>query len=102
MRIITWSSGRKNRGEQKIFELTGANDSLVKKLNKYFLNEESLKVKNSSLQSIEYKKEIDNLNKLLNESLTGKTKHQKLKWYHKFAMERKEKKNKILEPVAMI
>ena len=36
------------------------------------------------------------MNKLLDESLIWKTKHQKLNWYHKFAMERKINKNEIL------
>ena len=36
------------------------------------------------------------MNKVLDESLIWKTKHQKLKWYHKFAMERKNNKNEIL------
>ena len=71
--------------------MTGVNDRLVKKLNKSLLNEEKLKdeIKNLSLQSIEYQQEIDHFNKLLDESLIWKIKHQKLKWYHKFAMERK-------------
>ena len=45
-----------DRREQKISELTGVNNRLVKKLNESLLNEEKLKVeiKNSSLQSIEY------------------------------------------------
>ena len=87
-----------DKREQKISELTGVNDRLVKKLNESLLNEEKLKdeIKNSSLQSIEYQQEIDHLNKLLDESLIWKTKHQKLKWYHKFAMERKNNKNEIL------
>ena len=87
-----------DRREQKISELTGVNDRLVKKLNESLLNEEKLKdeIKNSSLQSIEYQQEIDHLNKLLDESLIWKTKHQKLNWYHKFAMERKINKNEIL------
>ena len=87
-----------DRREQKISELTGVNDRLLKKLNESLLNEEKLKdeIKNSSLQSIEYQQEIDHLNKLLDESLIWKTKHQKLKWYHKFAMERKINKNEIL------
>ena len=71
---------------------------LSKKLNESLLNEERLKVevKNSSLQCIEYQKEIDHLSKLLDESLIWEAKHQKLKWYHKFAMERKNNKNEIL------
>ena len=87
-----------DRREQKISELTGVNDRLVKKLNESLLNEEKLKdeIKNSSLQSIEYQQEIDHLNKLLDESLIWKTKHQKLRWYHKFSMERKNNKNEIL------
>ena len=87
-----------DRTEQKISELTGVNDRLVKKLNESLLNEDKLKdeSKNSSLQSIEYQQEIDHLNKLLDESLIWKTKHQKFKWYHKFAMERKNNENEIL------
>ena len=87
-----------DRREQKISELTGVNDRVVKKLNESLLNEEKLKdeIKNSSIQSIEYQQEIDHLNKLLDESLIWKTKHQKFKWYHKFAMERKNNKNEIL------
>ena len=78
--------------------MTGVNDRLVKKLNESLLNQEKLKdeIKNSSLQSIEYQQKIDHLDKLLDESLIWKTKHQKLKWYHKFAMERKSSKNEIL------
>ena len=73
-------------------------DRLVKKLYESLLNEEKLndEIKNSSLQSVEYQQEIDHLNKLLDESLISKTKHQKLKWYHRFAMERKNNKNEIL------
>ena len=84
--------------EQKISELTGVNDSLVKKLNESLLNEEKLKdkIKKSSLWSIEHQQEIDHLNELLDESIIWKIKHQKLKWYHKFAMERKANKNEIL------
>ena len=87
-----------DRREQKISELTGVNDRLVKKLVESLLNEEKLKdkIKNSSLQSIEYQQEIDYLNKLLDESLIWEAKHQKLKWYHKFPMERKNNKNEIL------
>ena len=87
-----------DRREQKISELTGVNDRLVKKLNESLLNEEKLieEIKNSSLQSIKYQQEIDHLNKLLDGSLIWKTKYQKLKWYHKFAMERKSNKNEIL------
>ena len=71
---------------------------LVKKLNESLLNEEKLKdeIKNSSLQSIDYQQEIDHLNKLLDESLIWKIKHQEFKWYHKFAIERKNNKNEIL------
>ena len=63
-----------DRRKQKISELTGANDRLVKKLNESLLNEEKLKyeIKNSSLQSIEYQQEIDHLNKLLDEFLIWK------------------------------
>ena len=87
-----------DRKEQKISELTGVNDRLVKKLNESLLNEEKLKdeIKNSSLQSIEYQQEIDHLNELLDEPLIWKTEHQNIKWYHKFAMERKNNKNEIL------
>ena len=87
-----------DRREQKISELTGINGRLVKKLIESLLNEEKLKdkIKNSSLQSIEYQQEIDHLNKLLDESLIWEAKHQKLKWYHKFPMERKNNKNEIL------
>ena len=87
-----------NRREQKISKLTGVNDRLVQKLNESPLNKEKLKdeIKNSFLQSIEYQKEIDHLNKLIDESLIWKTKLQKLKWHHKFAMERKNNKNEIL------
>ena len=58
-----------DRREQKISELTGVNDSLVKKLNESLLNEKKPndKIKNSSLQSIEYQQEIDRLNKLPDE-----------------------------------
>ena len=47
---------RKTDREQKMYELTGDNDRLVKKLNGSLLNEKKLKdeIKNSSLQSIEY------------------------------------------------
>ena len=85
-----------DKREQKISELTGVNDRLVKKVNEYLLNEEKLKdqIKSSSLQSIEYQQKIDHLNKLLDESLIWKTKHQK--WYYKFVMERKNNKNEIL------
>ena len=69
-----------------------------KKLDEPLLNEEKLKdeIRNSSLQSTEYHQEIDHLNKLLDESLIWKTKHQKLKWYHRFAIESKSNKNGIL------
>ena len=85
-----------------IYALTGVNYNLVKKyqnivkIYQYLLNEEKLKdeIKNSSCQSIEYQQEIDHSNKLLDESLILKTKHQKLKGYHKFAM--KKKINEIL------
>ena len=73
--------------------MTGGNNNLVKKLNESLLNKEKLKelrIKNSSLQSVEYQQEIDHLNKLLDESLIWKTKHRKLKRYHKFTMERKK------------
>ena len=78
--------------------MTGVIDRLVKKLNKSLLNEEKLKdeIKDSSLQSIDYQQEIDHLNKLLDESLIWKTKHQRLNWYHKFVMKRKNNKNEIL------
>ena len=87
-----------DRREQKISELTGVNDKLVKKPKESLLNEEKRKdeIKNSSLRSIEYQQEIDHLKKLLDESLICKTKHQKPKWYHNFAMERKNNKNEIL------
>ena len=55
-----------DRREQKISELTGVSDRLVKKLNESLLNEEKLKdeIKNSSLQSVDYQQEIyHNLNK---------------------------------------
>ena len=70
-----------DRREQKISELTGVNDSLVKKLNESLLNEKKLndEIKNSSLQSIEYQQEIDRLNKLPDESLIWRTKHGKKK-----------------------
>ena len=60
-----------------------ANKQILIKSNEAFLNEEKLKeeVANSSAENIEYTEEINNLNKLLNESLVWKTKHQKLKWY---------------------
>ena len=87
-----------DRRGQKISRLTGVTDRLVKKLNESLLNEGKLKdeIKNSSLQSIEYQQETEHLNKLLDESLIWKTKHQKLKWFHKFGMERKNNKNDIL------
>ena len=67
-----------DRREQKISELTGVNDNLIKKLNESLLDKEKLKdeIKNSSLQSIEYQQEIDHLNKL---QKFWKTKHQKFK-----------------------
>ena len=70
-----------------------ANKQILIKLNEAFLNEEKLKeeVANSSGENIEYVEEINNLNKLLNESLVWKTKHQKLRWYLNFAM----KKNSV-------
>ena len=48
-----------------------ANEKILIKLNEAFLNEEKLKeeVANSSVENIEYTEEINNLNKLLNESL---------------------------------
>ena len=60
-----------DRREQKISELAGVNDRLVKKLDESLLNEKKPKdeIKNSSLQSIEYQQEIDHSNKLLDESL---------------------------------
>ena len=87
-----------DKREQKISELARVNDRLVKKLNHSILNEEKLKdeIKNSSIQSIKYQQEIDHLHKLLDESLIWETKHQKLNWYHRFAMERKNNKNEIL------
>ena len=77
--------------EKKFAELKVANEQIVIKLNEAFLNEEKLKeeVENSSVENIEYTEEVNNLNKLLNESLVWKTKHQKLKWYHNFAMKKK-------------
>ena len=70
-----------------------ANKQILIKSNEAFLNEEKLKeeVANSSAENIEYTEEINDLNKLLNESLVWKTKHQKLKWYHNFA----NKKNPV-------
>ena len=75
-----------------------ANEQIVIKLNEAFLNEEKLKeeVENSSVENIEYTEEVNNLNKLLNESLVWKTKHQKLKWYHNFANKKKSSENDIL------
>ena len=72
------------RRGKKIAELKAANKQILIKLNEAFLNEEKLKklkeeVANSSGENIEYAEEINNLNKLLNESLVWKTKHQKLK-----------------------
>ena len=65
-----------DRREQKVSELTGVNDNVVKKLDESLLNEEKLKdeIKTSSLQSIEYQQEIDHLNKLPDESLIWKNK----------------------------
>ena len=67
-----------------------ANKQILIKSNEAFLNEEKLKeeVANSSTEIIEYVEEINNLNKLLNESLVWKTKHQRLKWYHNFAVKK--------------
>ena len=75
-----------------------ANEQIVIKLNEAFLNGEKLKeeVENSSVESTEYTEEVNNLNKLLNESLVWKTKHQKLKWYHNFANKKKSSENDIL------
>ena len=75
-----------------------ANEQILIKLNQAFLDEEKLKeeVANSSTENIEYTEEINNLNKLLNESLVWKTKHQKLKWYHNFAIKKKSSENDIL------
>ena len=81
----------RRKKEKKIAELKVANEQILIKLNQAFLNEEKPKeeVANSSTENIEYTEEINNLNKLLNESLVWKTKHQKLKWYHNFAMKKK-------------
>ena len=51
-----------------------ANEKILIKLNEAFLNEEKLKeeVANSSAENIDYTEEINNLNKLLNESLVWK------------------------------
>ena len=59
------------RRGKKIAELKVANEKILIKLNEAFLNEEKLKeeVANSSVENIEYTEEINNLNKLLNESL---------------------------------
>ena len=89
------------RRERKITNeqiLKVANEQILIKLNEAFLNEEKLKeeVANSSAENIEYTEEINNLNKLLNKSLVWKTKHQKLKWYHNFAMKIKSSGNDIL------
>ena len=67
-----------------------ANKQILIKSNEAFLNEEKLKeeVANSSTEIIEYVEEINDLNKLLNESLVWKTKHQRLKWYHNFAVKK--------------
>ena len=69
------------RREQTIAEFEVANKQILIKLNEAFLNEEKLKeeVSNSAAENIEYAEEINNLNKLLSESLVWKTKHQKLK-----------------------
>ena len=82
---------------KKIAELKVANEEILIKLNEAFLNEEKLKeeVANSSAENIEYTEETNYLNKLLNESLVWKTKHQKLKWY-KFAIKKKSSENDIL------
>ena len=63
-----------------------------------FLSEENLKeeVANSATENIEYAEKINNLNKLLRESLVWKTKHQKLNWYHNIAMKRKTSEIDIL------
>ena len=63
-----------------------------------FLSEENLKeeVANSAAENIEYAEKINNLNKLLRESLVWKTKHQKLNWYHNIAMKRKSSETDIL------
>ena len=76
---------------KKIAELKVANEQILIKLNEAFLNKKKLKreVAHSSAENIEYKEKINNLNKLLNESLVWKTKHQKLKWCHHFAMKKK-------------
>ena len=54
--------------------MKGANEKILIKLNEAFLNKEKLKeeVANSSAENTEYTEEIDNLNKLLNESLVWK------------------------------
>ena len=48
------------------------------------------KIKNSSLESVQYQQEIDLLYELLDESLIWKAKHQKPKWYHMFVMLKKQ------------
>ena len=57
---------RKTDREQKMYELTGDNDRLVKKLNGSLLNEKKLKdeIKNSSLQSIEYHLDVKSFIKI--------------------------------------
>ena len=57
---------RKTDREQKMYELTGDNDRLVKKLNGSLLNEKKLKdeIKNSSLQSIEFHLDVKSFIKI--------------------------------------
>ena len=57
---------RKTDREQKMYELTGDNDRLVKKLNRSLLNEKKLKdeIKHSSLQSIEYHLDVKSFIKI--------------------------------------
>ena len=57
---------RKTDREQKMYELTGDNDRLVKKLNGSLLNEKKLKdeIENSSLQSIEYHLDVKSFIKI--------------------------------------
>ena len=57
---------RKTDREQKMYELTGDNDRIVKKLNGSLLNEKKLKdeIKNSSLQSIEYHLDVKSFIKI--------------------------------------
>ena len=88
----------RRKKEKKIAELKVAIEQILIKLNQAFLNEEKPKeeVANSSTENIEYTEEINNLNKLLNESLVWKTKHQKLKWCHHFAMKKQSNENDIL------